>query len=79
MDNTKKYVYGFLGIVILFLFGGMLPILAITVTGSGKVSVPANLARVSATVVETGDTVDLVEPTTKQGGTVTGYGKWWRK
>ena len=62
MDNTKKYVYGFLGIVILFfVWRYVTNPLAITVTGSGKVSVPANLARVSATVVETGDTVDLVE------------------
>lgn len=62
MDNTKKYVYGFLGVVILFfVWRHVMNPLVITVTGSGKVSVPATMAVVSATIVESGDTAEIAE------------------
>ncbi len=66
MDNTKKYVYGFVGIVILFfVWRYVTNPLVITVTGSGKVTVPASTALISATVVETGDGADTVEKSLK--------------
>jgi uncharacterized protein len=62
MDNTKKYVYGFLAVVILFfVWRHVTNPVVVTVTGSGKVSVTANSARVSATLVESADTVDKLD------------------
>lgn len=62
MDNTKKYVFSFLGLVILFFVWRHIsnPVV-VTVTGSGKVSVTANSARISATLVESADTVDKLD------------------
>jgi len=66
MENTKKYVYGFLGVVILFfVWRHITNPLVVTVSGSGKVAVPATEALVAATVVETADSVDLVEKNLK--------------
>ncbi len=66
MENNKKYFFGFLGVVFLFFIYRYLsnPLLA-TVSGSGKVTVPASGARLSVSVVETGDDVSKVEQAIK--------------
>ncbi len=62
MDNTKKSILGFITVVVLFFIWRYISNpLVVTVTGSGKVTVPATLAKISATIVETGDTVDKTE------------------
>jgi uncharacterized protein YggE len=66
MEDNKKYIYGFLGIIVLFFVWRYISNpLVITVTGTGKVTVPATIARISATVVDTGDTVSAVDTSLK--------------
>lgn len=61
MENNKRYLLGFVLVVIAF-FGWRYVSnpLVVTVTGTGKVSVPATSARLTVNVVSTGDTVDKV-------------------
>ena len=62
MDNNRKYIFGFFGVIFLFLIYRYLTNpLIVTVTGTGKVTVPASSARLSLTVVESGDEVSKVE------------------
>lgn len=66
MEDNKKYVYGFLGIVILFfVWRYVTNPLVITVSGTGKVTVPATIAKLSATVVDTGDSVSALDASLK--------------
>lgn len=62
MDERRKYGYGFVALLVLFFVWRYITNpLVITVTGSGKVVVPATTARVTATVVDTADTAESVE------------------
>jgi uncharacterized protein YggE len=62
MENNKKYLVGFFGLIIgFFVWRYVSNPLIITVTGSGKVTVPASMARLSVSVVETGDDATKVE------------------
>lgn len=64
MENTnsgmRKYVLGFLLVLVGFFVWRYISYpLVITVTGTGKVSVPATTARLTVNVVTTGDTVEV--------------------
>lgn len=62
MENNKKYLVGFFVFVVgFFVWRYISNPLVVSVTGTGKVTVPASSARLSVSVVETGDDADNVE------------------
>lgn len=62
MENNRRYVFGFLAILVLFfVYRYVTNPLVVTVTGTGKVVVPASVANLSVTILETADTVEKVE------------------
>ena len=66
MENNRRYVFGFLAILFLFfVYRYVTNPLVVTVTGTGKVTVPASSARLSVSLVETGNDVDKVEQSIK--------------
>lgn len=66
MENNKKYLVGFFALVVgFFVWRYISNPLVVNITGTGKVTVPASSARLSVSVVETGDDVDKVESAIK--------------
>ena len=66
MEDNRKYLYGFIGVLILFfVYRYVSNPLVVNVTGTGKVSLPASSASVVATVIESGSSADLVESAIK--------------
>ena len=66
MENNRRYVFAFLALLVLFfVYRYVTNPLVVTVTGTGKVVVPASLANISVTILETADTVEKVESATR--------------
>ncbi|OGD83693.1 hypothetical protein A2572_01525 [Candidatus Collierbacteria bacterium RIFOXYD1_FULL_40_9] len=66
MDNNKKYLVGLFALIIgFFVYRYITNPLVVTVSGTGKVTVPASGARLSVSIVETGDDVNKVEEAIK--------------
>lgn len=66
MENNKKYLVGFFALILgFFVWRYVSNPLIVSVTGSGKVTVPASMARLSLSVVETGDDATKVEQAIK--------------
>ncbi len=66
MENNKKYLVGFFALVIgFFVWRYISNPLVVNITGTGKVTVPASSARLSVSVVETGEDVNKVESAIK--------------
>ncbi len=62
MENNKRYLVGFLALIIgFFLWRYISNPLTVTVSGTGRVSVPASSASVVVTALETANTAELVE------------------